>query len=130
MKISNDVRSILLNIFGIDNIKYRHHTFSVYDTPVAGYQNYMQDVQFESMPVYEATIDERFLDTLIRAIDYDSKHNNGFSEPKGPPIDVLYDYLMYNYNREKNEKYLQDKYPELAEIAKEYEIMKALILKK
>jgi len=69
---------------------------------------------------YRITVEKEFIASLLKAsIDNDIKN--------GPS---LYEHYKDVIRAESREKELQKKYPELAEIMKDYEIMKALILQK
>jgi hypothetical protein len=72
---------------------------------------------------YRITVEKEFIDSLLEAsIRNDIKN--------GPSFNILYEQYKDVIRAESREKELQKKYPELAEIMKDYEIMKALILQK
>lgn len=129
--MNSKTKKILEDVFGIYNIdlatqSYNHHDYK--SIMIGDYVDMPPMVTKRHM--YNANIEPSLLDELVKAIEYDTGNNNNFVISNGMPIDILYDYLKNMYERDAREKQLQNKYPELAEIAKEYEIMKALILKK
>lgn len=72
---------------------------------------------------YRITVEKEFIGAMLDAIIPDDITN-------GPPFAMLYDHFKCVYNAELKQKELHKKYPELEEIMKDYEIMKALILQK
>lgn len=78
---------------------------------------------------YQLTVDEKFLWMLDGYIKFVEARNDIYDyHPRG-----LFDFfqeLNNAYNKNSKEKYLQNKYPELLEIQKDYEIMKTLVVDK
>lgn len=130
--MTRDEEEMLSRVFGITNIKFERERYDLESYGNMFMDNYFSD--FNQRPImtkqyYSVTIDSGFLRDLIKAANHDRSVNFGSVEKYGRPIDVLYDYLKQSYNEKKREKELHDKYPELDEIMKDYEVMKALIVK-
>ena len=78
---------------------------------------------------YRITVEKEFMYALLNSISHNDRNPNN-TRIDGPKLDILYNYLYDTVNKEKREKKLQEQHPELAEIMKEYEVMKALLLQK
>lgn len=72
---------------------------------------------------YRITVEKEFFGALLDASNEDDLTD-------GPSFGMLYNHFRRIYNAELKQKELHKKYPELVEIMKDYEIMKALILQK
>jgi hypothetical protein len=112
-----DKLSRTFGIYDIEEIR-KHHT---YDYNFVEFSSIAPHKQYATIDIsYRITVEKEFIASLLKAsIDNDIKN--------GPS---LYEHYKDVIRAESREKELQKKYPELAEIMKDYEIMKALILQK
>ena len=85
-----------------------------------------------SEPIVEAQLDEKFVHMLIdyykcqQHYSYNVRYDYNYINLSDPRLFI--DYVNYRIKKEENEKKLQDKYPELREIMRDYEVTKALIV--
>jgi hypothetical protein len=112
-----DKLSRTFGIYDIEEIRNPH----AYDYNFVEFSSIAPHKKYATIDIsYRITVEKEFIASLLKAnIDNDIKN--------GPS---LYEHYKDVIRAESREKELQKKYPELAEIMKDYEIMKALILQK
>lgn len=114
---------LLRDSFGILKIE-KSYTKSSYDD-----FQYTMDYNFSkniAIPIattynYEILAESYFVETLLKMIQ-NSKYGSDTS------LSDMYDELQKQYHKEKQELKLQREHPELAEIMRDYNVTKALIL--
>lgn len=87
-----------------------------------------------SEPVFQVELDRDFVSMLMDYYKFVTERNRvinrdpNFDEYLRPSGREFITYVSYLLEQEKKEKELQDKYPELKEIMRDYEVTKALII--
>lgn len=122
--ISDKVRKELYENYGIKKISQNKVADSYSDmyydvnTNISKYLAIPVATKFE----YELVVEDYFMEMLLKLIDT-SKYEDGRKTLR----DML-DHIKYQYNKENKEKQLQKEHPELAEIMRDYNVTKALII--
>lgn len=122
--ISDKVRKELYENYGIKKISQNKVADSYSDmyydfnTNISNYLAIPVATKFE----YELVVEDYFMEMLLKLIDT-SKYEDGRKTLR----DML-DHIKYQYNKENKEKQLQKEHPELAEIMRDYNVTKALII--
>lgn len=85
-----------------------------------------KEIAFNTKIKYNIEVDEQFLYMLLDVIKYiEYQHDMGENIPNAG---VMYEYLKDFFEEKYHDRKLENKYTQLKEIKKEYEVMKKLIV--
>lgn len=111
--------------FELKNIEEIVYNEPIYYNDIYGVgqvtQTYKQDM------LYKITVDEKFMDMLLGYIQY-MQGTGLFNSNHSIGLYKYFDEVNQIYINDKKEKKLQEKYPDLKQIQKDYEITKKLVV--
>lgn len=80
----------------------------------------------ETRPRYKISVDEHFMYLLLDFMKFKKRYDQ--YDQHYPPIEELHLFFKNRYEKWYTEEILQEKYPELREIMRDYEVTKRMIM--
>jgi hypothetical protein len=126
-----DIIDSLNQFFGITDVSFeKEHEYSLDFINTSQLATLYTKTEYTRIPTKEIVCikaDKYFYFFLLDFINY---YKGKYVRYEGSPSpDILREYFKNRYEKWYNEEVLQNKYPELGEIMRDYEVMKKLLVK-